>query len=57
MVISTQAKTKNLLSCQSKTGIIDLLSKLDEAINDMEQGRVQTIGKYGKRLMRFKGIR
>ena len=32
-----------------------LLSKLDEAIDDMENGRVQTVKKHGQKLMQYKG--
>ena len=31
-----------------------LLTKLDDAIEDMETGRVQTIEKHGMRLMKYK---
>lgn len=43
MTTMTQTATEQSLSYQAKDVMKDLLGRLDEAINDMEQGRVQTI--------------
>lgn len=43
MAIMTQITAEQSLSYQAGDVMKDLLGKLDEAIDDMEQGRVQTI--------------
>ncbi|XBX09569.1 hypothetical protein QMP26_16920 [Enterocloster clostridioformis] len=43
MAIMTQTSAEPSLSYQAKDAMKDLLGRLDEAIDDMEQGRVQTI--------------
>ena len=43
MAIMTQTAAEQSLSYQAKDVMKDLLGKLDEAIDDMEQGRVRTI--------------
>ena len=43
MAIMTQTATEQTLGYQAKDVMKDLLGRLDEAIDDMEQGRVQTI--------------
>lgn len=43
MAIMTRAAAEKSLDYQAKDVMKDLLGKLDEAIDDMEQGRVQTI--------------
>ena len=43
MAIMTQTAVEQTLGCQAKDVMQDFLRRLDEAIDDMEQGRVQTI--------------
>lgn len=43
MAIMTQTAAEQTVGCQAKDVMKDLLGRLDEAIDDMEQGRVQTI--------------
>ena len=43
MAIMTQTAVEQTLGCQAKDVMKDLLGRLDEAIDDVEQGRVQTI--------------
>ena len=43
MAIMTQTSAEQSLSFQAQDVMKDLLGRLDEAIDDMEQGRVQTI--------------
>jgi len=43
MANMTQTAAERAPVCQAKNVIKDLLGRLDEAIDDMEQGRVQTI--------------
>lgn len=43
MATMTQTAAEQSLGYQAKDVMKDLLGRLDEAIDDMEQGRVQTI--------------